>query len=165
MTGDSTVHLIFYIGAIMITVGIIGVVSGYVGSITASYGMNSRTLADQLRTEITIINDPQIIPYKQIGSNYIYSFYVKNTGKITLYNASVDLLVDGKYVPNASSAPNVSTKIERGGNVWYPSYVLIVNYTTGTRFSNNYDHNVTVVAGNGVLDSMPFKCIEGAGCD
>ncbi len=155
MTGDSTVHLIFYIGAIMIAVGIISVVTSYTGYITASYGMSSKTLADQLRTEITIINDPQIIPY--VSNNY--SFYVKNTGKTTLYNASVDLLVDGIYIQNAS------TKIEKGGNVWYPSYVLIVNYTTGTRFTKNIDHNVTVVAENGVLDSMPFKCIQDAYCN
>ncbi len=155
MTGDSTVHLIFYIGAIVIAVGIISVVTTYAGSVAASYGMSSKTLSEQLRTEITIINDPLIIPY--ISNNY--SFYVKNTGKTTLYNASVDLLVDGMYIRNAS------TKIERGGNVWYPSYVLVVNYTTGTRFTKNTDHNVTVVAGNGVLNSMPFKCIDSAYCN
>ncbi len=76
MTSEITTRLIYYIGAIVTAAGIIGVVSSYVGSIAASYGMNSKTLAEQLRTEITIINDPQIIPY--VSNNY--SFYVKNTG-------------------------------------------------------------------------------------
>lgn len=75
MTNETTTRLIYYIGAIVIAAGIISVVSSRVGSITVSYGIDSKTLADQLRTEITIINDPQIIPY--VSNNY--SFYVKNT--------------------------------------------------------------------------------------
>lgn len=75
MPGEGITHLIFFIGAVVIAVGVIGVVTTNVQSITASYSMNSRTLAEQLRTEITIINDPQIIPY--VSNNY--SFYVKNT--------------------------------------------------------------------------------------
>ncbi len=75
MTSETATRLIYYIGATVIATGIISLVSSYVGSIAASYGMGSKTLADQLRTEITIINDPQIIPY--VSNNY--SFYVKNT--------------------------------------------------------------------------------------
>lgn len=76
MTSETTTRLIMYIGAVVTAAGIIGVVSNYVGFITVSYGMGSKTLADRLRTEITIINEPQIIPY--VSNNY--SSYVKNTG-------------------------------------------------------------------------------------
>lgn len=153
MTSEATPRLIFFISAVVIAMGVIGVVITNVQSIAASYGMKSKILADQLKTEITIINDPQIIPY--INNNY--SFYVKNTGKITLGTANVNLLVDGNYINN-------SNKTIIGGNIWYPSDVLIINYTTTSRFGDMTDHNVTVVAENGVFDSMPFKCITTIYC-
>lgn len=147
MPGESITHLIFFIGAIIIAVGVIGVVTTNVQSITASYGMNSKSLADQLKTDITIINDPAAIPY--INNNY--SFFVKNTGKSTIDPTSVNMFVDGNYT-------NVTNKwtVMESGNQWYPTYVLRLNYTTTTALSTG-DHTVRVVAGNGVFDTMPFR--------
>ncbi len=147
MAGESIAQLIFFIGAIVIAVGVIAAVTSNVQSITASYSINSKTLADQLRTEITIINDPQIIPH--INNNY--SFYIKNTGKTTLDPTAVNMLIDGSYT-------SVTNNIMEGGSNWYPTYVLRLNYTTGTHFDEHTDHTVTVGAGNGVSDTMPFKC-------
>lgn len=148
MPGEGITHLIFFIGAIVIAVGVIGVVTTNVQSITASYGMNSKTLADQLKTDITIINDPAAIPY--VSNNY--SFYVKNTGKNTLDNSSVNMFVDGNYT-------NVTNKmtIMDGGSIWYPTYVLRLNYTPATQFTSGTDHTVRVVTGNGVFDTLPFR--------
>ncbi len=147
MAGEAITQLIFFIGAVIIAVGVIGVVTTNVHSITASYGMSSKTLADQLKTDITIINDPAAIPYA--GTNY--SFFVKNTGKNTLDNSSVNMFIDGNYV-------NVTGKmtIMDGGSLWYPTYVLRLNYTKATPLSSG-DHTVRVVAGNGVFDTMPFR--------
>ena len=147
MPGESISHLIFFIGAIIIAVGVIGVVTTNVQSITASYGMNSKSLADQLKTDITIINDPAAIPY--INNNY--SFFVKNTGKSTIDPATVNMFVDGNYT-------NITNKwtVMESGNLWYPTYVLRLNYTTTTALSTG-DHTVLVVAGNGVFDTMPFR--------
>lgn len=146
MSGESITHLIFFIGAVVIAVGVIGVVTTNVQSITASYGMSSKTLADQLKTDITIINDPAIIPYS-LGS---YSFFVKNTGKSTLDPTTVNMFIDGNYT-------NTTGKwtVMEGGSLWYPTYVLRLNYTGS--FSPLVDHTVRVVAGNGVFDTMPFK--------
>jgi flagellar protein FlaG len=147
MAGESIAQLIFFIGAIVIAVGVIGVLTVNVQSITASYSINSKTLADQLKTDITIINDPAAIPY--VGTNY--SFFVKNTGKNTLDNSSVNMFIDGNYT-------NVTNKmtIMDGGSIWYPTYVLRLNYTTTTALTSG-DHTVRVVAGNGVFDTMPFR--------
>ena len=147
MSGEGITQLIFFIGAIVIAVGVIGVVTTNVHSITASYGMSSKTLADQLKTDITIINDPAAIPY--VGTNY--SFFVKNTGKNTLDNSSVNMFIDGNYV-NVTDKMNIMD----GGSIWYPTYVLRLNYTTATQFTAG-DHTVRVVAGNGVFDTMPFR--------
>jgi len=147
MAGEGITHLIFFIGAIVIAVGVIGVMTHNVQSITASSGVSSKTLADQLKTDITIINDPAAIPY--VGTNY--SFFVKNTGKNTLDNSTVNMFIDGTYI-------NVTNKmtIMDGGNIWYPTYVLRLNYTTTTQLSSG-DHTVRVVTGNGVFDTMPFR--------
>ncbi len=145
MAGESIAQLIFFIGAIVIAVGVITAVTSNVQSITTSYSINSKTLADQLKTDITIINDPAAIP----SAGGYYSFFVKNTGKTTIDNSSVNMFVDGNYT-------NVTDKmtIMEGGSTWYPTYVLRLNYS-GTLASG--DHTVRVVAGNGVFDTMPFR--------
>lgn len=147
MSGEGITHLIFFIGAIVIAVGVIGVITTNVQSITASYSISSKTLADQLKTDITIINDPAAIPY--VSNNY--SFYVKNTGKITLDNSSISMFIDGNY----TSVTNKMTIME-GGSIWYPTYVLRLNYTTAAQFSSG-DHTVRVITENGVFDTMPFR--------
>lgn len=147
MPGEGITQLIFFIAAIVIAVGVIGVVTVNVQSISASYGMNSKTLSDQLKTDITIINDPAAIPYTS-GN---YNFFVKNTGKSTIDPTTVNMFIDGNYT-------NVTNKwtVMEGGTLWYPTYVLRLNYTTATLFTAG-DHTVRVVAGNGVFDTMPFR--------
>ncbi|MFH0903938.1 MAG: flagellar protein G [Methanobacteriota archaeon] len=149
MPGESITHLIFFIGAIIIAVGVIGVVTTNVQSISTSYGMGSKTLADQLKTDITIINDPAIIPY--ISSNYC--FFVKNTGKNTLDPTTVNMFVDGKFI---NLTNNWTIMDNPGSTQWYATYVLRLNYTT-TQFTAGTDHSVRVVAGNGVFDTMAFR--------
>ncbi len=148
MPGESITHLIFFIAAIVIAVGVIGVVTTNVQSISASYGMGSKSLADQLKTDITIINDPAVIPFP----NNNYSFFVKNTGKSILDPSSVNMFVDGNYTKN------LTYSVMEGGTTWSPTYVLMLNYST---FMNpalsSGDHTVRVVAGNGVFDTMAFR--------
>lgn len=147
MPGEGITQLIFFIGAVIIAVAVIGVVTTNVSTITSSYGLSSKTLADQLKTDIIIINDPNSIPY--VSNNY--SFYVKNTGKTTLDPTTVNMFVDGNYT-------NVTNKwtVMQGGSTWDPTEVLRLNYTTGTQFSSG-DHNVRVVTENGVFDIMTFR--------
>jgi flagellar protein FlaG len=149
MAGEAITQLIFFIGAIVIAVGVIGVVTTNVHSISASYDMGSKTLADQLKTDITIINDPAMIPYT--SSNY--SFFVKNTGKNTLDPTTVNMFVDGKFI-NVTN--NWTIMDNPGSTQWYATYVLRLNYTTITQLSTG-DHTVRVVTGNGIFDTMPFK--------
>ncbi len=148
MPGEGITHLIFFIGAIIIAVGVIGVVTTNVQSITASYGMNSKSLADQLKTDITIINDPAAIPY----SNPNYSFFVKNTGNSILDPSTVNMFVDGIYTRN------LTYNVMEGGTSWSPSFVLMLNYSTSKNPAlSSGDHSVRVVAGNGVFDTMAFR--------
>jgi flagellar protein FlaG len=148
MAGEGISHLIFFIGAIVIAVGVIGAVKTNVQSITVSSGTNSKTLADQLKTDITIINDPGNVLY--IPNNY--SFFVKNTGKNTLDPTTVNMFVDGMFI---NVTKNWTIMDSPGSTQWYATYVLRLNYTTTTQLSSG-DHTVRVVTGNGVFDIMPF---------
>ncbi len=148
MPGESITHLIFFIAAIMIAVGVIGVVTTNVQSITTSYSMGSKSLADQLKTDITIINDPAAIPYSYNN----YSFFIKNTGKSILDPSMVNMFVDGNYTRN------LSYSVMEGGTSWSSSYVLMLNYSTLRNPAlSSGDHSVRVVAGNGVFDTMAFR--------
>ena len=148
MSGESITHLLFFIAAIVIAVSVIGVVTTNTQSITASYGMGSKSLADQLKTDITIINDPAAIPF----SNPNYSFFVKNTGKSILDPSTVNMFVDGNYTNN------LTYNVMEGGTFWSPTYVLRLNYSTlNNPMLSSGDHTVRVVAGNGVFDTMAFR--------
>ncbi|MDD5474578.1 MAG: flagellar protein G [Candidatus Methanoperedens sp.] len=150
MAGESITQLIFFIAAIVIALAVIGAVTTNVRSITASYSISSKTVADQLKTDITIINDPAAIPYDTVGKNY--SFFVKNTGKNTLDPTAVNMFVDGNYT-------NVTNNwtVMQGGSTWDTTEVLRLNYTTTIQFSSGTDHTVRVVTENGVFDTMTFR--------
>ena len=148
MPGEGITQMIFFIAAIIIAVGVIGVITTNVNSISTSYGMNSKTLADQLKTDITIINDPSSIPL--LSNNY--SFFVKNTGTSILDPSTVNMFVDGNYTRN------LTYSIMEGGTSWSSTYVLMLNYSIlKNPVLSSGDHTVRVVAGNGVFDTMAFK--------
>lgn len=162
MAGEAPTQMIFFIGAVIIATGVIGVLSVNAHSITAAYSMNSKTLASQLQTDITIINDPAAIPYVQVSSNYNYSFYVKNTGKNTLNPTAANMFIDGNYVNTTNrfqfdrcTIMDTSTSCTSSSS-WYPTQVLRLNYTTAIPFSTG-DHTVRVIAENGVADTLPFR--------
>lgn len=149
MSGEGITQLIFFIAAIIIAVGVIGVVTTNVNTISTSYGMNSKTLADQLKTDITIINDPSSIPW--VSNNH--SFYVKNTGKNTLDITTISMFVDGNY----TNVTNKMTIMETNSvSPWYPTYVLRINYSTRIN-SPPYGHILRVVVGNGIFDTITFN--------
>jgi archaellum component FlaG (FlaF/FlaG flagellin family) len=153
MAGESITRMIFFIGAVMIAAGVIGVIKTNVSSIKTSYSMSGSTQADKIKTQITIINDPTNIPMSSVGgviTTYYYNFYIKNTGKSALDPTSVNMVIDGNYINTTGSQTVVN-----GGSIWYPTYVLRLNDTTTIKLSSG-DHTVRVVAGNGVFDTIPF---------
>ena len=108
--GTSATHIIFFIVSVVISLGVAGALFMNVQSISNAATMGSKTLSEQLKTDITVINDPDTIP----SSGGVYTFYVKNTGKIALSTAYITLLIDGTVVPDNS----LSKTILEGGTVW-----------------------------------------------
>lgn len=141
-------HMIFFIAAVVLAMGVVSVLSVNVQSISGATSASSKVISDQLRTDITVINDPDTVPYR--NSEY-YTFYAKNTGKSELNIDYVNLILDGILIP----PENVTAVVLDGDVMWRPGDVLAINVTTSELSSG--DHSVRVISENGKSDSMSFK--------
>ena len=141
-------HMIFFIAAVVLAMGVISVLSVNVQSISGATSANSKVISDQLRTDITVINDPDAVPYR--GSAY-YTFYAKNTGRSELSIDYVNLILDGILIP----PEDVNAVVLDGDVMWRPGDVLAINVTISQLSSG--DHSVRVISENGKSDSMSFK--------
>ena len=84
--GTSATQMIFFITSVIIALGVVGALFLNVQSISTAATMGSKTFSQQLKTDITIINDPEKIPYADTNN---YTFYVKNTGNEKQRRASL----------------------------------------------------------------------------
>ncbi|MDL5502894.1 MAG: flagellar protein G, partial [Candidatus Methanoperedens sp.] len=88
--------MVFFITSVIIALSVVGAIFLNIQSISSAAIIGSKTFAEQLKTDITIINDPELIPYN--SSSGIYSFYVKNTGKEELGIQYITVIIDGNIV-------------------------------------------------------------------
>jgi flagellar protein FlaG len=131
--------------------GAITVLSADVQSIVSSSSVNSKLIAQQMRTDITIINDPLMIPYDSSGSSY--TFYAKNTGRTELTPQFITVLVDGILVEPA----DMEIEILDGDVIWRPGEILLLHITPSPSPLGPGDHRILVAAENGKSGSMSFK--------
>ncbi len=144
---SAMTHLIFFIAAIIIAVSVVAVLTSNVQSITASTAVSSQVMAEQLRTDITVISDPEIIPY----DSSVYTFYVKNTGYTELSTDFINIFIDGMLVlPN-----NANLVLPAGESVWRSGDVLEV-YVSIDALSSG-DHRFLIATKNGKTDGMNFR--------
>ncbi len=144
--GASATQMIFFITSVIIALGVVGALFLNVQSISTAATTGSKTFSEQLKTDITVINDPEIIP----NSSGIYTFYVKNTGKIDLSTQYITVLIDGSLVPDG----DLNKTILNGDAVWIPGDVLEINATVSI---DSGSHSLRVIAENGVEDSFDFR--------
>ncbi|ASI99659.1 flagellar protein G [Thermococcus celer] len=154
--GGPASELIMFIVAVIIA----GSVAGALAYVTTdiAHGMNDRgaTLANQLRTDFAIINDPNNIPVSGTGP-YNYTFYIKNIGKepIPFTANAVQVFINGEIVPPSNlTFTDVSGKAITALN---PYQVGIVNVTRGTKLTSGQYYTITVVLENGKKRSLVFK--------
>lgn len=143
----STTHLIFFIAAMVIAAGVVGVIYSNVNSFAGASRESASTLSKQLKTDITIINDPSRIP--KTGDNY--TFYVKNTGKSNLAPEYVTVIINGEIIP----AGDVTMTVINDTAVWRPSDVLALNVMYAAMPAG--DNNIRIISENGIDDAMDFN--------
>ncbi|CAD7770137.1 Archaebacterial flagellin [Candidatus Methanoperedenaceae archaeon GB50] len=139
--------MIFFIAAAIIAGSVAAALFINTQSVVDSVSIASKTLSGQLKTDVTIINDPEKIP----RSGDVYTFYVKNTGKRILPTEYVNVIIDGTIIPEA----DMTKTIVGGGSTWGSGDVLQIDVTyTGL---SSGDHTIRVITENGIDDSMDFK--------
>ncbi|HEY9204839.1 MAG TPA: flagellar protein G [Candidatus Methanoperedens sp.] len=144
----SATHIIFFIVAVIIALSVAGALFMNIQSISTAATFGSRTLSEQLKTDITVINDPEMIPYNSSGS--VYTFYVKNTGKIDLSTNEINTIIDGTLVTDG----NINKTVIGGAAVWRTGDILKVNATITL---NSGSHKIRVITDNGIDDEFEFK--------
>ncbi|NJE01620.1 flagellar protein G [Thermococcus sp. JdF3] len=154
--GGPASELILFIVAVIVA----GSVAGGLAYVTTdiAHGMNDRgaMLADQLRTDFAIINDPNNIPVSGTGP-YTYTFYIKNIGKepIAFTPDAVQVFIDGSLIP----AANLTFTDVNGASISsLDAYeVGVIKVTLGTALTSGDYYTVTVVLENGKKRSLVFK--------
>ena len=145
----SSTHLIFFIVAMIIAASVAGMIYTNVNAVVNSTQSASSTLSNQLKTDITIINDPGKIP----NEDNVYTFYVKNTGKSTLTTELVSVLVNGVYILDKDVEKTVIGS--EAPTVWRTSEVLQLDVTYASM--QQEDNDLRVITENGVDDFLEFK--------
>jgi len=139
MAGSSAAQAIFFIASVIIASVVVVALYGATGSLSGALVVRNVHLADQMRSDIEIINDP--------GASSQPGVYVLNTGTTALDNStgSVALLVNGVYQTILTSG----IENDDGDLRWEPSEV--VNLTiSGNSLAGK---SVKVVVANGVSDT------------
>ncbi len=144
--GASATQMIFFIASVIIALGVVGGIFVNVQSMSSAAALSSKTISEQLKTDITIINDPETVPY----SGTAYTFYVKNTGKEDIVTQYLTVLIDGKIISDA----NLNNVISNSDTVWAPGDVLEIQATASL---NSGSHSLRVITENGVEADFDFR--------
>lgn len=153
--GGPASELIMFIVAVIVAGTVAGALAYVTNDIAGGMRVRGELLADQLRTDFAIINDPTNIPVSGAGP-YTYTFYIKNIGKepFPLTTDSVQVIVDGSIVPpsNLTFTDSSGTPI----NSLRPYEVGQIIVTRGTALSSG-THKIVVVLENGKRRSLVFQ--------
>lgn len=144
--GTSATHIIFFIVSVVVALGVVGALYANIQPLTSAANVGSKTLSEQLRTDITVINDPELIPF----SDGNYTFYVKNTGREDLPNVDLSVLVNGVIIPDSS----VTKTILSGNIMWRAGDVMEIKVATAL---DTGSHTLRIITYNGIEDSFRFR--------
>ncbi|MEM0449569.1 MAG: hypothetical protein QW520_07105 [Methanomassiliicoccales archaeon] len=145
MAADSSVsHIMFFVAAVLVAGSLAGAFIGIANSMSKTIENRGEALGHQLQSDITIINDPVIVPY----SDCILTLYIKNTGTATLTRNDLTILIDGLFcnytVESSATAPTG----------WLPQKVIEVKIHV---VLSSGDHVAKVVTANGACDQFWFR--------
>jgi len=152
MSGSAMSELVLFIASIMVAGVVAGGLYAVTQDISSGISTQGNSLAQSLKTNFVIINDPDEIPLNSTSQSYI--FYVRNIGEVSFpwENSSVVVMIDGNIVPPANL-----TFI----NINNPSIKILRPYDVGavevpTAFVSSGYHKLTIVLSNGEKRSLKF---------
>lgn len=137
--------MLLFTASMAVAGAVVGLLAVVVQDVAHAGELRGRELAEKLRTDAQIINDPANVPLSPVR------FYVKNTGSQQLDPNGTTLIVDG--VVRTSATFTVLNASDAGW--WWPGEVLEAR--DGTLSLAAGDHMVVVVVGRGVRDELRVR--------
>lgn len=145
MGADTTsTHLIFFIAAIVVATGAVGVFGTTIAKLSQQVEVKGDALRGTIATDVSIINDPEDVPTAPTR------FYIKNVGTSTLDKDLTTLLVDGEYVEYTATFLDGATSWKSGDVVEFSVAAAEWTPTAG-------DHTLRAIVENGVWDDLRFR--------
>jgi archaellum component FlaG (FlaF/FlaG flagellin family) len=141
-SGAST-QLIFFVTALIVATAVVAVAANGVHKITNGIDEKSDSVEKELLTEISIINDPSVMPNDPV------KIFVKNVGKTVLNQNYITVMLDGDVVADYTLTLSGNTSTH-----WDPASVLTI---TIDQALGSGDHTVMVTTENGVSDKLSFR--------
>jgi archaellum component FlaG (FlaF/FlaG flagellin family) len=140
---EAITEMIFLIVGVSIAISVISVVVVSTERMNSAVNTASSQIYDRMSSKIKIINDPLSMSGNPSEPMIVY---VQNIGVATL-NANATLLIDGE--PKGCKVRMLE------GTSWEPSSILCLE-TEHPRLVQGI-HRMTVIAENGISDSMEFR--------
>ena len=103
-------HLILFIASLVIAAGVVGTVTTGVDRVSAAVDDAGLDATEQLRTDVTVISDPNAGVYNASGEENV-TLLIKNTGTYRLApdGSGLDVVFNGQFVrPSALDGELVS---------------------------------------------------------
>jgi len=159
MASGPASELILFIVAVLVAGSVAGALAYVTNDI--AHGINDRgaMLADRLRTDFTIINDPNNIPHSNLSVTPVnYTFYVKNIGKepIAFNPNAIQVFIDGTIIPPSNLTffdPFTGDPLTS----LQPYSVGAINVTLGKKLVSGQYYTLLVVLENGRERELVFK--------
>jgi len=138
MASVSVSHLIIFIAAMVVAASVAGALTTTVNDISNAIDEQGPSVSDDIRSDITIINDAGSPVVDTSTDPNTIELYVKNTGQreLNTNTRSIDVLVNGQF----SVADSVEV-VSNNDGVWGQNDVARVNVTDGGNALDNPGEN------------------------
>ena len=138
MASVSVSHLIIFIAAMVVAASVAGALTTTVNDISNAIDEQGPSVSDDIRSDITIINDAGSPVVDTSTDPNTIELYVKNTGEreLNTNTQSIDVLVNGQF----SVADSVEV-VSNNDGVWGQNDVARVNVTDGGNALDNPGEN------------------------
>ncbi len=152
--GGPASELIMFIVAVIVAGSVAGALTYVTNDIAHGINEHGKLMADKLRTDFVIINDPQNIPVNKSTNPYTYTFYVKNIGKETIAFTSdaIQVFIDGNLIP----VSQLSFEDVNGNSITSLQPYEVGVIKVQCNLSQGY-HTITIVLENGVKRKLVFN--------
>ena len=153
-------HLILFIASLVIAAGVVGTITTGVDRVSAAVDDAGLDATEQLRTDVTVISDPNAGVYNATEENV--TILIKNTGtqRLAPDGSGLDVVFDGRFVrPEALDGELVSVD---GATAWSRGDVLELTIDLNeiddidTLSDENSDHRVFISI-NGDEELFQFR--------